>query len=248
MPGGIEPETGIGGPDGAFPATLWSVVVRAKDVRSPDRCQALETLIRSYWKPLYFFVRRKGNSVEASKDLTQGFFAQLLEKDFLKYVDRDRGKFRTFLLTAFEHHMADEFDRARAQKRGGGQSPLSLDFEGAEGEIAGRLDESPDRAFRRDWAIRVMSQALDLLRASFERSGRLAEFEAFKGHLTSTRPEGATYENLARTLTISVEDVRNRIKLARGRYKDCILEVIRSYTDSEEEAREELTDLLSAFS
>ena len=248
MRGGIDAETDIGGPGGAFPATLWSVVVRAKDVRSPDRRQALGTLIRAYWKPLYFFIRRKGNTVESSKDLTQGFFTQLIEKDFLKYVDRDRGKFRTFLLTAFEHHVADEFDRARAQKRGGDHPPLSLDFEAAEGEIAGRLSEPPDRAFRRDWAIRVMSQALDRLRAGFEQSGRPAEFEAIKGHLTATRPDGATYEDIARTLGISVEDVRNRIKAARARYREAILDVIRSYTDSEAEAKDELTELFSAFS
>jgi RNA polymerase sigma-70 factor (ECF subfamily) len=243
-------ETRIGGPGRSFESTLWTVVLRAKDPNSPERREAMEKLIERYWKPLYSFVRRKGNPVEASKDITQGFFAELLAKDYLKYLDRNRGLFRTFLLTALEHYMADEYDRAQAQKRGGGRRQFSLDFAAAEEEIAGKNIDgaTPDQVFKREWAIRVMAQAMDALRASFESEGRQAEFEAFKGHLSSTRPEGATYEDLARTLGISVEDVRNRIRSARARYRDSILDTIRSYTTSEEEARSELGDLLSAFS
>jgi RNA polymerase sigma factor (sigma-70 family) len=245
-----SPETEIGGPKGSFQSTLWSLVLRAKDPNSKDRRQALQKLIETYWKPLYCFVRRKGSPVEEGKDLTQGFFAELLAKDYLKYVDRDRGKFRTFLLTALEHYMADEHDRVKAQKRGGGQKLLSLDFAGAEEEIlpSGAVAETPAHLFRRDWAVQVMAQAMDDLQRAFDSEGRAAEFEAFKLHLTSTRPEGASYDDLARSLGISVEDVRNRVRSTRARYRESILAVVRSYTESEEEAREELQDLMTAFS
>jgi len=245
---GNKAETAIGGTGGAFPSTLWSVVIRAKDPNSPGRREALQMLIQAYWKPLYFFLRRKGNSVESSKDLTQGFFAELLEKDFLQYVNRGRGRFRSFLLTALEHHLLDEVDRSKAQKRGGGRPLVALDFEGAENEVAGRLGESPDAAFRRDWAIHVMSQALARLQATYEVKGRGAEFQVLKGHLTSTRPEGSSYESLAQQLGRSVEDIRNRIRSARAGLREAILEVVREYTDSEAEASEELADLKTAFS
>jgi RNA polymerase sigma factor (sigma-70 family) len=242
-----NPETEIGGGPGAFESTLWSVVLRAKDPSSPERREALEKLIQTYWKPLYFFVRRKGKNAEESKDLTQGFFAELLARDYLKTLDPDRGKFRAFLLSAFKHFMADQYDHDRAQKRGGGRPVLSLDFAGAEAEGV-QADAEPDQAYRRDWAVQVMGQAMEAVQASYRSSGRGAEFDQFKAHLTSLHPQGATYENLAATLGISVDDVRNRVRTARTRYRDAILEVIRSYTDSSDEAREELRDLLSAFS
>lgn len=243
-------ETKMGGPQRAFQSTLWSLVLRAKNPDSGDRRQALETLIHTYWKPLYSFVRRKGKSVDDSKDLTQGFFSDLLAKDFLKYVDRGRGRFRTFLLTALEHYMCDEHDRTTAQKRGDGRPTLSLDFEGAEGDaLSDSLQgKSPDQTFLRDWAVRVLSQALENVRAFYQKSSQDAEFQAFQPHLTALRPSDTSYHELSKALGITVEDVRNRIRVARGRYRDAILTVIRSYTGTADEAHEELRELLSAFS
>jgi RNA polymerase sigma-70 factor (ECF subfamily) len=108
-----DDDTAIGGAKRSFQSTLWTVVLAAKDPSSPDRREALQQLIETYWKPVYLFIRRRGNDREASKDLAQGFFTALLERQFLQYVQRDRGKFRTFLLTALEHFMADEHDRAQ---------------------------------------------------------------------------------------------------------------------------------------
>jgi len=107
-------DTAIGGPKKEFQSTLWTVVLAAKDPASKDRRDALQKLIESYWKPVYLFIRRRGNDRETGKDLAQGFFTALLERNFLQYVQRDRGKFRTFLLTALEHFMADEHDRTPA--------------------------------------------------------------------------------------------------------------------------------------
>ncbi len=243
-------ETEIGGGGRTFRSTYWSTVLKAKDPSSPERREALQALIRTYWKPVYFFVRRRGNDVETSKDVVQGYFAALLDRNYLQYVDPGRGKFRTFLLTTLEHYMADEFDRARALKRGGGRAVFSLDFVRAESEIPAdpASAEAPDRGFRRVWALEVMARAFESLRAEFDASGREAEFDALKRHLTWGAGPPDTYAGLARTLGMRETDVRNRIHRARARYRDAILDVIREYAQTEDEAQDELRDLLTAFS
>lgn len=242
-------ETEIGGDGRDFRSTLWTVVLRAKDPSSPDRREALGALIQAYWKPVYFFVRRKGRSAEEAKDLVQGFFTALLEKNYLQYVDRGRGKFRTFLLTAFDHYVADDWDKVRAQKRGGGRSPVSLDFDGADTEFSREpaVADPPDRRLRRDWALKVMARALQAVRDEFAAAGCSQEFEALRLHLSYGAESPATYASVAASLGLSEGDVRNRIHRTRSRYKEAILEVIRSYTETDEEAKEELQDLMSAF-
>ena len=245
-----DDDTGMGGAQRPFPATLWTAVLSAKDPASPHRREALHKLIQAYWKPVYLFVRRRGHPVETSKDLTQGFFAALLEKIYLRYVDRDRGRFRTFLLTALQHFMADEHDRETARKRGGRNPLLSLDFVRAESEVgyepAG--GETPEQAFRRDWALRVLAQALQKLRADFESAGRADEFEALRIHLNCESEETPSYAQVARSLGLTEGEVRNRLYRTRIRYREAILDIVRSYTETEEDAQEELRDLLSAFS
>ena len=243
-------ETSICGPGGSFESTLWTMVDRAKDPKSPDRQEALQELIKTYWKPVYNFIRRKGKPVEAAKDLTQGYFTKMLSNELLKGVDQRRGRFRSYLIVTLEHFLADEYDRACAQKRGGDQKILSLDFEDGEREFSacGSGSEDHTKAFVRDWGIQVMAQALEELQQRHSSSGRIAEFRAFKAHLTTLRPEGASYQELAEELGISVEDVRNRIKSTRAAYRQAILSVIRRTCSSEAEAKEELKLLLSAFS
>lgn len=241
-------DTATGGANRAFQSTLWTVVLAAKDPTAPDRRDALEKLIRTYWKPVYLFICRKGNDRETGKDLAQGFFTALLERNFLQYVQRDRGKFRTFLLTALEHFMADEHDRAQALKRGGGRQALSIDFASAEAAMRAPVSEPADRLFRRDWALRVMAQALENLRAGFAAKGRAAEFDALRLHLTEGTRGAPSGVELAKALGVSEGEARKRVHRARGEYREAILEVIRSYTETEEDAQEELTDLLGAFS
>ena len=243
------PETETG--DARFRSTLWTVVLRAKEPDAPGRRQALETLIQSYWKPVYFFVRHRGGDAEAAKDLVQGFFAALLEKNYLQYVERERGKFRTFLLTAFDHYAADQRDYDRAQKRGGGRAPLPLDFPRADTEFSrepASKDGDPTRRYRRDWALNVLAQALQSLRQAFEGEGRREEFDALRLHLSYGAEKPPSYQEVAERLGVSENDVRNRIHRTRARYKEAILGIIRSYTESEREAAEELRELLGAFS
>lgn len=240
-------ETEIGGEGRAFRSTLWTLVLRAKDDAAPGRRDALESLIATYWKPVYFFIRRKGRDPETAKDLAQGFFTALLEKNYLQYVRRERGKFRTFLLTALAHYLADERDRDLALKRGGGAPRLSLDFAVAESQLPAGPDP-PDAAFRKDWALRVLAQALEALRAAYEADGKGAEFDLLRLHLTAGAVAALPYPELARRWGVGEAEVRKRAHLARGRYREAIQAVVRAYTDTEEDAREEMRDLFSAFS
>lgn len=240
-------DTETGGEPRAFHATRWSCVLAAKDPSAPERRAALEDLIQAYWKPLYGFLRRKGHDVEAAKDYTQGFFAAFLELDYLKYVEKGRGKFRTFLLTALEHWMCDQFDRAHAKKRGGGAHLLSLDFLQAEREfpVAARPDDTPDAVYRRQWALVVLERAIQALRAQFESAGRGAEFKEFRQHLG--RDDAPSYAEMAKRLGLTHGEVRNRLHRARKSYRDMILAEVRTYTDGEEAALEEIRDLFAAF-
>lgn len=243
-------EPGTEGLRQAFPTTLWTVVLHAKDAASPDRRRALEMLIQLYWRPLYHFVRRKGNDPEKGADLVQSFFTVLLERDALRRVERNLGKFRTFLLTAFTNFMADEYDRATALKRGGGTPLLSLDYSSAEAEVLEVSAEgtSPEQVYAREWALRVLSRALQDLEQEYEDEKKRPEFDAFRRHLSYGDAPRPSYEELGRSLGVPESVVRNRLHEARKRYADAILRVIRSTTETEEEAQEELRDLFKAFS
>ena len=243
-------ETEIGGPEIGFRSTLWTRVLAAKDPSSPDRRQALEILIEAYWRPVYLFIRRRGNDVEVSKDLVQGFFTALLERNYLQYVNRDKGRFRSFLLTALEHYVSNEFKRERAQKRGGGKHRLSLDFAHAETEVslARESSETPDAAFQTDWAIRVLSQAMADLHSEYVATGRDREFELLKPHLSPGSPEAEPYGIIAKDLGISEGHVRKLVMHARNGYRDALLRIVRAYSENDEEAKDEIGDLFSVFS
>lgn len=240
----MHKETEIGGARRTFEPTLWSMVFQAKD--GQNRRQALEQLIGAYWKPVYFYLRRRGWDVDKAKDLTQGFFTAFLERDFLQYVQPGRGKFRTFLLTALDHYLADEYDRTHAVKRGGRETIVPLDFAQAERDVGAAPEgESPEKVYRLEWARLVMERALERLRVEAEAAGRAIEFAIFREHLG----QGGTpsYAALALKLQVSETDVRNRLHRARIRFREALLEEIRAYTTTPEEAREELRDLFLAW-
>src|SRR5206468_4435242 len=165
-----------------FTATHWSVVLMAGQTSSPEAAGALERLCRTYWYPLYAYVRRQGNSPHDAQDLTQEFFARLLTKNYLATVGREKGKFRSFLLAALNHFMADERDRAMAAKRGGGKVLISLDEEDAEtryqADMASPL--SPDKIFEKRWATTLLDQAFAKLREEAVAAGMGKRFERLK--------------------------------------------------------------------
>jgi RNA polymerase sigma-70 factor (ECF subfamily) len=218
-------ETRLGGDRRAFEPTLWTVVLRAKE-GSRD---ALGSLISLYWKPVYFFLRRRGLDVDASKETTQGFFAHLLERDFLKSVVREKGKFRSFLLKALENYRIDDARKRSARKRGG----PTLDFDGAEKDLAA---QSPGAdSFDRQWALAVVTRAMDALRDELG----AATFETLKPHLAG----GPAYQDTAAKLGISVTAVTNLIHRTRRRYRELVERELSPSVTDEASLREELADL-----
>src|SRR6266403_3318215 len=155
---------------GWFATTHWSVVLAAGQTASPQAEIALEKLCRTYWYPLYTYVRRRGHSPHDAQDLTQGFFARLLEKSWVSVADREKGKFRSFLLSVLNHYLGDERDRANAAKRGGGQALISLEQQTAENLLAQEPASrgSPETEFEKRWAAAVLQQAMTRLRDEFE--------------------------------------------------------------------------------
>lgn len=187
-----------------FVTTHWSVVLSAREEGSARSAEALEALCRTYWYPLYVFVRRQGRSPHDAQDLTQEFFARLLEKHYLDAVDQQRGRFRTFLLVALKRFLANEWDKARAQKRGGGQQPISLDTELTEQRYTGEgsANLSADRIYERRWALTLVDPAIQHLREDYASQDKEMEFEHLKLCLTANRGE-ITYSNLASILAMS---------------------------------------------
>ena len=166
----------------SFDTTRWSVVAAAGNHLSPHAKEALETLCRAYWYPLYAYVRRKGLAVADAQDVTQDFFRRLIEKNDLESVDRGKGSFRSFLLASMNHLLANEWDKARTLKRGGGHQIISLDAEEAEGRLMqeAAVNDSPEKAFDRRWALTLLDRALTQLREEFVVAGKLPQFEALK--------------------------------------------------------------------
>jgi len=204
-----------------FVTTHWSVVLAAKDKSSPDCAAALEALCRAYWYPLYAFVRRQGHPPCDAQDLTQEFFARLLAKDYLAAAAREKGRFRTFLRVALKRFLANEWDRARRLKRGGGHTPRSLDSATAEeryqAERGGGLP--PDRLYERRWAMTLLEQALGRLRAEHTAAGKAAEFERLKAVLMAER--GAIqYGVLAAALGLNEGAARVAVHRLRKRFRE----------------------------
>ena len=164
----------------------WSLVLAAKDHAAPQAREALASLCQSYWYPLYAFIRRQGNTPDAAQDMTQEFFTRLLEKDFLAAVDREKGKFRSFLVAACRHFLANERDRARALKRGGGRELLSLDFHCADERYRHEpaLTLTPEKLFDRRWAMTMLEQVVARLRQEWTQAGKEKLFDRLKTFLT----------------------------------------------------------------
>jgi len=215
------PQTGAAN----FGRTHWSVVVAARGEDSPDAQAALEKLCRNYWLPIYAFVRRQGHSPHDAQDLTQEFFARLLGKNFLSGVDRSKGKFRSFLLGAVKHFLANEWDRARAQKRGGANVLLPIDAASAETTcwIEPTDNSSADKIFERRWAMALLDQVLRRLREEYVRLGKEELFEQLKPVLTETS-RTVRYADIAVRLGSS----EGAVKVAVHRLRQCYRALLRA--------------------
>lgn len=228
---------GTGSFDGNFPSTLWSSVLSA----GGGSHQALETLAGRYWRPVYSYLRRAGRKRDEAADLTQGFFVLILEGRLLQVADRNRGRFRTFLLACLKNFLANEYDREQAQKRGGGARILSLDVEEAEQALHPATSDDPDREFERQWAHSILDRAVSAL------NGKIGPRDA---HIFSLVHDdsGFSYRQIAERFDLSEDGVAQCVHRARIKLRELIVEEIRSTVDSADQVPEELEALMTALS
>ena len=231
-----------------FSATEWSVVLAAAHVDSTHAREALAKLCRSYWRPLYLFVRQQGFSVHDAQDLTQAFFERLLEKNYLDQVNARKGRFRSFLIACVKHFLANERDRARALKRGGGYEFVSIDTESAEARL--RIDgvphESAERLFDRQWALAVLDEVMARLRDEFLATGKETLFDA----LTQTfigSGETARYAAIASQFDTSESAVKSAAHRWRQRYRQLLRAEIARTVAEPGAIDEELSHLMAAL-
>jgi RNA polymerase sigma-70 factor (ECF subfamily) len=225
------------------------VVVAAGRSDTTGARDSLARLCRIYWYPLYAYVRRRGHSVEDAQDLTQEFFARLLEKRWVADADRTKGRFRTFLLSAMNHFLADEWDKGRAQKRGGGVPLVALDRDTAEARYAQEpVDHTtPERSFEWRWALTMLDEALNRLQSEYEREGRAEWFAALHPCLIGERT-AQPYATLATTLGVSENTVKSAVHRLRRRYRLLLRDEIASTLDGPETIDEELRYLFAVLS
>jgi RNA polymerase sigma-70 factor (ECF subfamily) len=211
------------GREADFSATHWTVVLQAGDEGSPRASDALEQLCHRYWYPLYVFVRRQGLAPEDAQDITQGFFHQLLSRGYLRSVDPERGRFRSFLLASIKHFLLNEQKRAGRLKRGGGRTILSLDHQDAEVRFRNELgrNESPEHALDRSWATTVMERAMAQLASCYRDEGHAAHFQQLRVFLGREARAGE-YDTLAEELGMTKNALGVFVHRMRKRYGDMI--------------------------
>ena len=248
-PAADVPETGARGPS-AFATTHWSLVVRAADGGTPEGRAALAELCRIYWYPLYGFARRRGLASADAEDLTQGFLADLLAREAVAQADAARGRFRTFLLSSFDHYRSHERARANAAKRGGGGAVVSFDLiHAAEGRFRGEpaTTESPEKVYDRKWAMSLIEVSLAVVRREYAVNGKAAWFDELKAALWCGRGEIA-YAEIARRLGTTEGAVKVAVHRLRQRFGERFrAEVAKTVVDPGE-IDDEIRHLLAAVS
>jgi DNA-directed RNA polymerase specialized sigma24 family protein len=232
-----------------FAPTRWSLIAAARDRDSPQAQQALSRLCEAYWYPLYAYIRRRGNTADEAADLTQGFFARLLENDFIGAADPAKGRFRAFLLASCKNFLANEHDRAGAQKRGGGRSSASINVSGAEGRysLEPSHDLTPEKLFERRWAVTLLDQALARLRKEFTDKGKEAQFDHMRVYLVGERG-GPSHGKAAEELGLTAGAVKVAVHRMRQRYRELLREEIAHTVEGPEQIDEEIRQLFAALS
>jgi RNA polymerase sigma-70 factor (ECF subfamily) len=232
-----------------FTTTHWSVVLAAGRGDSARAQAALEQLCQTYWYPLYVFVRRLGHGPHDAEDLVQGFFAQCLEKNYLAAAEEAKGRFRSFLLIVLKRFLSREWEKVRAKKRGGRQTPIPLDALSAEQRYALEPADqlSADKLYERRWALTLLETVLERLRAEQAESGRRETFEQLKDTLTSGG-RGTPYAELAARLGLSEAAVKVAVYRLRQRYRELLEAEIAHTVSSPKEVAEERRYLLRVLS
>jgi RNA polymerase sigma factor (sigma-70 family) len=244
---GLMPSSSSDGPiprsAADFATTQWSLVLRAGDRENAGASAALEWLCERYWFPLYAYVRRRGRDIHESQDLTQEFFTRLLEKNALAVAAPERGKFRSFMLASMKNFLANEWDRVRARKRGGGRPRLSLDLDAGESRLnveAARTD-SPERAFEQQWAMTLLDNVVSKVKSELAADGKARQFELLKVAITG---EGnLPTESVAAELGMSAEAVRQAASRLRKRYRELLRAEVAATVAGSEDVDDEIRSL-----
>lgn len=244
-------QTGLAGAVAAsaqFATTHWSVVLAARDEHSPNSADALAHLCQVYWYPLYAYVRQRGHGPHDAQDLTQEFFARLLQRNILKAIQGERGRFRWFLLSAMKRFLATEWRREHAAKRGGRHTLVSLDEQAAESryrlEVADHA--TPEKLFNQSWAMTLLEQAQTRLQREYGESQRNGIFETLKVFLSGDRAP-ISHAEAAVALGMSEGSVKVAVHRLRRRYRECLREQIAQTVSTPGEIEEEIQQLFAAF-
>jgi RNA polymerase sigma-70 factor (ECF subfamily) len=235
-------------PRDPFPSTRWSVVLRAQDRASPQAEAALAILCDTYWYPLYAFIRRQVSDTDLAHDLTQELLALFLEKDFLGQAERDKGRFRAYLLACCKHFLSNQRDRERAQKRGGACRALSLDFRGADDRYRQEPvhNLTPETLFERRWALTLLDQVLERLQQEYHAGGRTALYEALKVALFGG-PEAPSHAEIGASLGMTPAAVKKAAQRFRQRYRVLLRQQIADTVEDPEQIDEEIRSLFAVL-
>jgi RNA polymerase sigma factor (sigma-70 family) len=230
-----------------FASTHWSVVLAAGGGPTSGAQQALATLCRVYWYPLYAYARRRLANVDDAQELTQEFFSQFLEKNYVQAADPERGKFRTFLLTAFQRFLSKQQERVKAQKRGGSRGFVPLDFQAGERRysLEPADPDTPESIFERRWALTLLEQTLARLRQEMAAAGKETLFERLKGTLTGDDSQ-EPYARIGGELGMTEQAVKVAVHRLRRRYQELLRAQIAQTVDRAEDVDDELRDLFAA--
>lgn len=237
-----------GTPAQVFPSTHWSIVLAATDGASQQAQDSLEKLCRTYWYPIYAVVRHRGYSPHDSEDHVQGFFVHLLEKEVLKHVNQDKGRFRSFLLACLGNYLNHEWHHTQTQRRGARCVHVPLETANAESRYAEEASDAltPQQLFDRAWALGVLQQALEKLRHEYDAVGKGALFDAVEGHLTGTKP-CPEYKELKARWGMNAAALRMMVTRLRRRYGELVRLEISQTLPSADHVEQELQDLLKAL-
>jgi RNA polymerase sigma-70 factor (ECF subfamily) len=226
-----------------FPTTRWTLILSAREGPEHERA-ALETLFATYWKPVYFYLRRKGLAVEAAEDAVQGFFLHLMERDVLERLDPARGRFRSYLLTSLDHYVVNQYHHAAAVKRGGRTKIVPLDTLVGERDLPAAA-EDPDRAFDREWATGVMERAIARLRVEYEQGRRKGPADVF---LAFFRPvESPSYADAAAACGLTTAQFKAALHRARERFRELVREEVAATVGADDEVETEMRALFDAL-
>ena len=244
-----EEESADGAGRDEFPRTRWTLVGQAQGAADVKAHQALSQLCEMYWYPLYAFVRRSGCEPSDAEDVTQGFFSKLLEKNYLGEVASEKGRLRSFLMVSIKHYLSNWRRHARAEKRGGGQQPISIDRELAEQRYHLEPADSltPEILFDRHWAMALMQRSRDRLEEEYIARGKGDLFSALGGALSPNRPD-QPHAEIAERFGLSADNVRQTATRMRKRYKAILMEEIAQTVHADDEVDTELNHLFAAFS